>query len=375
MTWYYALGNERQGPVDDAELDRLIASGTITNDTLVWRAGMADWQPLSQARPRVAPPSAASDATRMIPVAGTPMSPATPVSPATPSAPTTPGTPVAQVTPAATDPATHPRFPTPAFGTPTGADAGAGTPGASKTGTAPIESPDTLYARATSRTFEIGDVVGRGWQLTMDNMAVAVGVTALCIVCLVVAGAIPCIGFFVSLVVRPTLLGGLYLMFLKLLRGEQAGLNEAFAGFSIAFLPLVLQGIVTVVITLLAMLPGFLVVFMGAALAERSEGASMALIGLGGLIAFVPSVYLGVSWVFSLALIIDKRMDFWPAMELSRKVVQQHFLKVFGLLLLCVLIIFAGVLALCVGIFIAAPVVFAATAIAYEELFAEVPAR
>ena len=57
------------------------------------------------------------------------------------------------------------------------------------------------------------------------------------------------------------------------------------------------------------------------------------------------------------------------------QVVQQHFLKVFGLLLLCVLIIFAGVLALCVGIFIAAPVVFAATAIAYEELFAEVPAR
>ena len=55
MTWYYAIGNERQGPVDDAELDRLIASRHVTTDTLVWRAGMADWQPLGQARPPGAP--------------------------------------------------------------------------------------------------------------------------------------------------------------------------------------------------------------------------------------------------------------------------------------------------------------------------------
>ena len=35
MTWYYALGNERQGPIDDAALDRLIATGVVTADTLV----------------------------------------------------------------------------------------------------------------------------------------------------------------------------------------------------------------------------------------------------------------------------------------------------------------------------------------------------
>jgi hypothetical protein len=361
MTWYYALGNERQGPVDDAELDRLIASGTVTSDTLVWRAGMADWQPLSQARPRVAPPPAPvppgpvtpADVTRAVPVAS-----ATPATPATPS----------------TDPATQPRFETPAFGTP-GAGAGAGAAGASAFGATPVESPEALYARASSRTFQIGDVLSRGWQLVMDNMGVSVGVTALCVIAIAVAGAIPCIGFFVSLVVRPTILGGLYLMFLKLLRGEPAGLNEAFAGFSLAFLPLVLQGVVTLVITLIAMLPGFLVIFMGGAIGERNEAAGVLLMGVGGLLAFIPAVYLGVSWVFSLALIIDKRMDFWPAMELSRKVVQQQFMKVLGLLVLCVLIIFAGVLALCVGIFIAAPLVFAATAVAYEELFAEVPAR
>ena len=39
-------------PLDDAALDRLIATGVVTPDTLVWKAGMADWQPLAQARPR-----------------------------------------------------------------------------------------------------------------------------------------------------------------------------------------------------------------------------------------------------------------------------------------------------------------------------------
>ena len=60
MTWYYALANERQGPIDDATLDGLIAAGTVTPDTLVWRAGMTDWQPLAQARPRVTPVPARS---------------------------------------------------------------------------------------------------------------------------------------------------------------------------------------------------------------------------------------------------------------------------------------------------------------------------
>lgn len=51
MNWYYDLGGQRQGPVDEAELDRLIAADTVKPDTLVWREGMAGWAPLKDARP------------------------------------------------------------------------------------------------------------------------------------------------------------------------------------------------------------------------------------------------------------------------------------------------------------------------------------
>ncbi len=47
MQWYYALGGERLGPVEQAEFERLVASAVIREDTLVWRDGMANWLPFA----------------------------------------------------------------------------------------------------------------------------------------------------------------------------------------------------------------------------------------------------------------------------------------------------------------------------------------
>lgn len=48
MQWYYAVNNERRGPVTDDEFQSLVASGVITSDTLVWTSGMNEWQPYSR---------------------------------------------------------------------------------------------------------------------------------------------------------------------------------------------------------------------------------------------------------------------------------------------------------------------------------------
>ena len=45
--WYYAdARNERQGPVTPAELVQLRLQGALGWDTLVWREGMGEWQPM-----------------------------------------------------------------------------------------------------------------------------------------------------------------------------------------------------------------------------------------------------------------------------------------------------------------------------------------
>ena len=42
-------------------------------------------------------------------------------------------------------------------------------------------------------------------------------------------------------------------------------------------------------------------------------------------LCILPGIYLGVAWIFTEALVIDKKLEFWPAMELSRKVVSRHW--------------------------------------------------
>lgn len=50
-TWHYETADGRRGSVSEEQLRDLHASGTVDAQTLVWRDGMADWQPLGQAVP------------------------------------------------------------------------------------------------------------------------------------------------------------------------------------------------------------------------------------------------------------------------------------------------------------------------------------
>ncbi len=58
MPWYYANSGERQGPVSDEEFARLVASGSVRDDTLVWRQGMSDWSRYSEVAPALGIPPA-----------------------------------------------------------------------------------------------------------------------------------------------------------------------------------------------------------------------------------------------------------------------------------------------------------------------------
>ncbi len=55
MNWYYSLNGAQQGPIDEAELRKLVAQGIVNAATLVWHEGMPTWQPLSVAAPGMCP--------------------------------------------------------------------------------------------------------------------------------------------------------------------------------------------------------------------------------------------------------------------------------------------------------------------------------
>jgi hypothetical protein len=47
MQWYYSSNATQMGPVTDAELRAMLASGKVSSTDMVWREGMKDWLPAS----------------------------------------------------------------------------------------------------------------------------------------------------------------------------------------------------------------------------------------------------------------------------------------------------------------------------------------
>ena len=201
-----------------------------------------------------------------------------------------------------------------------------------------MDTPDVIAAEYLRRnaSVDIGDAISRGWQLVMDHMGILVGGSLLAWVVTLALGCVPIVGWILSMV----LVGGLYLFFIRRIRGENVEIGDVFSGFSLAFAPLALAGLLTWLLTT-----------------------------IGLILCILPGIYLLVGYVFVPALVIDKKLDFWPAMEVSRQVVQKHWWTIFGLLLVLALIVIAGFIACLVGVIIAAPVATAALMYAYEDLF------
>ena len=183
---------------------------------------------------------------------------------------------------------------------------------------------------------EIGKCISRGWELVMKHFWLTFGATLL--IHIIVAALSPTI---IGLALTYVFVGGLEWMFLKLARGQKAELGDAFAGFSLAFGSLALFSLIGQLLTV-----------------------------LGLVFCLIPGIYLGICWLFFTALlIVDKKLDFWPAMELSRKMVTRHWWQVFGFALVCLLLMICGTLLCGIGVFLAMPIVKAATVYAYEDIF------
>ncbi len=181
-------------------------------------------------------------------------------------------------------------------------------------------------------TVDISSALSRGWTLVRDNMPILVGASLLAWLMTFV----PVIGWLLAFV----LLGGLDYMFLRRMRGETVQIGDIFAGFNLALLNLVMCGLV-----------------------------KWLLICLGFVACILPGIYLGVGYVFAIPLVIDKKMDFWPAMELSRQVVHKHWWSTFALVIVLALVAFAGFLVCGVGELITIPLATAAFLYVYEDLF------
>lgn len=99
--------------------------------------------------------------------------------------------------------------------------------------------------------------------------------------------------------------------------------------------------------------------------------AMTALIATGFMLLVLPGIYLVVSYVFTYTLIVDKGLDIFEAMELSRKTVTKQWFKFFGLLLISGLILLVGAIPFGIGLIWAIPTVYISYGLLYHRLFDE----
>ena len=201
-----------------------------------------------------------------------------------------------------------------------------------------MDTPEAIAATYLQRgtLIDISSALSRGWALVRDHLVVLVGATVLGWLVTVGLAFVPVLGWIVGFV----LLGGLDYMFLRRIRGEDVQIGDVFAGFNLALLDLTMTGLVKWLLT-----------------------------SLGFILCILPGIYLAVGYVFALPLAIDKKMEFWTAMEVSRRVVHEHWWSVFALVIVLILVVLAGFLLCGIGELITIPLASAALMYVYEDLF------
>jgi hypothetical protein len=371
MNWYYAAGGQQQGPIDDAQFDALINVGTITPDTLVWRDGMANWQPLREVRPSAPAPSAIPPVVGTVPVAGSEPGAARGIV----CCECGKSFPLDQVIKyenryvcATCKPVFLQRL----------------TEGASlaSAGAASLSEHEVLEGEYR---IEIGECLERAWKVFTENAGLIIGaslvafvVLAGCWVIATLAGlAVPGANTFLSFFFTGPLAGGYAWFFLKLARREEATVADAFFGFTHRFVPLMLTSLVQGLINMACMLPLiglgvgfgiFGVMRRGGPPPSFTAGLSigMVLAMIAGIIALI---YINTLWMHSILLVVDKNYQFWRAMQLSRKMVNKRWWMTFLFLVVAGIIWMAGGFACMVGLLITTPLYFAMKVFLYDDNF------
>lgn len=225
---------------------------------------------------------------------------------------------------------------------------------------------DDLIARAAP--LDVFSCIGRSFDLWKANLLPLVGVTFVVIVIVAVLGAIPLLGAIANLVLTGVFYGGLYYYYLGKIRGEPREFGDAFAGFSRNFGGLALANLlvvgISIAVALVFFAPWFIAIFVSASRGTEPN----PLIFLGMFISALPLIYLSVSWTFAFALVIDRGLGPWTAVEVSRRVVTKYWFRVFFVMFLSSILAGLGLIGLVIGIFFTLPLFFGAVMYAYEDL-------
>lgn len=173
-----------------------------------------------------------------------------------------------------------------------------------------------------------GAWIGAGWELVKADMGNYVVLTLAFIV----------LNAVVPIILAGPLTAGMHVFTMKRMAGRRAEFADLFKGFNF-FVPALVASL-----------------------------AIMLLTFAGSLLCVIPGLVVAAMYKFTYLFIVDKRMDFWPAMQASHNIVRGDYFGYTMFLVLAVLVNILGFLCCIVGLLVTIPLTFAAITVAYQEL-------
>jgi uncharacterized membrane protein len=186
--------------------------------------------------------------------------------------------------------------------------------------------------------FNLSYYISEGYELFKRNVGGFILFILVFFAISVVLAFIPILGSIASVVISPALTAGFYMAAKKVKNGETVEFGQFFDGFKLGA-PIFLVGLI-----------------------------SQLLVFVGCLLLLIPGIYLGVAYTFAALFVTFHKMDFWPAMEASRRVISKNWFNVFGFVLVLGLINMGGAIVLGIGLLVTIPISMCAIYVAFEEV-------
>lgn len=230
--------------------------------------------------------------------------------------------------------------------------------------------------------FSMDHYLSRGWDHFRKDAGSLIGYAVIVMVVSFIIAFIPFISI-ANMFLQSTFLAGIYI-FLRKQNTLRQNFNQLFDGFN-SFGPIALY----LVVQFLFFIPLFILLFtmiipfdvffslftgnvdpqyFAEDVASAMDG-NFGSIMLGIIVFFIGSMYIYVSYQFTLPLIVDAKLGFWEAMETSRKIIGQKFFLFFLLFLIVGILGALGTIMTCgLGMFVALPYLHCVIFAAYDDI-------
>jgi uncharacterized membrane protein len=237
--------------------------------------------------------------------------------------------------------------------------------------------------------FKLGDYLRGGFKLFGGDVGAYIGFCLVSFIISIVAGSIPYVGDFAGLLLSPAFAAGWFIYARRQQKGMSKEFGNFFDGFKSSWPQLIIQNFFISVFVVIAMtavvLPFVYTELVNAAgtieelqkMAESNdqEGVLALLtsmlsshVVLGMLLGSIIAAMVASLYILAPMFTVFRGMQFWDAMEASRKVVSKNYLHfVLFTIVLWLLIVF-GFISCCIGLLAAVPVMYLSIYTAFEDI-------